>query len=104
MQSITPAEQVHQPVKGNSPLPTGQPDWLRLLLQKRNTRKGMRSERNTYTRTTYRGEYTHRGEYMWKVVETEGGQQKMVHDLTGLEGLLANLVIGLAGTADALVR
>lgn len=41
---------------------------------------------------------------MWKVVETEGGQQKMVHDLTGLEGLLANLVIGLAGTADALVR
>lgn len=28
----------------------------------------------------------------------------MVHDLTGLEGLLANLVIGLAGTANALVR
>lgn len=61
MQSITPTEQVHQPVKGNSPLPIGQPDWLRLLLQKRNTRKGMLSERNTYTRITYRGEYTPRG-------------------------------------------
>lgn len=28
----------------------------------------------------------------------------MVHDLTGLEGLLANLVIGLADTVAALVH
>lgn len=60
-------------------------------------RRGIHKKDNTKRRINTEGN-TDGMEY------TQSGQQKMVHDLTGLEDLLANLVIGPAGTVDAMVR